>query len=170
MDTLYKNYHFFNYGWLIKYSPGHKVEYLSDRDYADVALNCGAGLVRNNITPYGEAGIFLMNSGRKGRDASHPFLHLSTSAYFLFNQDSKGNYLVNDNWFLNASIGEATNTSTLSMGAGYLYYSKGNYFTGTTLKVFIDIKLVKNGLTITPELISTNNFKQIFPGLTLKAF
>jgi hypothetical protein len=67
----------------------------------------------------------------------------------------------------NADIGDGEN---MNFGVGYLFARSGGYFKGVTTKVFFNITLMKKGLTLSPELIITNDFREVFPGLTLKVF
>jgi hypothetical protein len=69
--------------------------------------------------------------------------------------------------FVNADIGEMEG---MNFGVGYLFARSGDYFKGVTTKGFFNITLMKKGLTLSPELIFTNDFREVFPGLTLKVF
>lgn len=137
-------------------------------DYLTMDGNMGIGLVRNTLTPYAEMGITYMNRQRKLDKNDYLFGRVSASTYVFFDKNAAGEYLVHDNWFVNAELGEKHDDQTNSMGIGYLAFQKGNYFKGTTMKVFLNLNLKKNRFTISPELIITNDFKQIFPGITLK--
>jgi hypothetical protein len=55
-----------------------------------------------------------------------------------------------------------------SMGLGYLFAQNGNFYKGTTLKFFTTIKT--KVVSLCPELIITNDFKQLYPGFTVKVF
>ena len=136
-------------------------------DILTLDANFGAGLVRNYMAPYSEIGFTLTH--RHPRYYGEKFqgfqYRLSTSAYFLFEKNADGKYSTQDNWFVNFAIGERNEPS---FGVGYLFRQSGNYFTGTTLKAFLDIRLLKKSLTLSPELIVTDNLKKAFPGITLK--
>jgi hypothetical protein len=138
--------------------------------------NIGAGLVRNTLSPSADLGISYINYYRRGQSRSYEFNTLFASSYFFFDRQADGQFLVSDNWFINIESGSSYDEEMLgvkirgfSVGAGYLAWEKGNYFKGTTMKVFASVRLL-SGLSICPELIATNNFKQIFPGLTFKIF
>ena len=81
-----------------------------------------------------------------------------------------------DNWFINfesGSIVESTQPGWLGketvIEVGYLALQKGDYFKNSTLKLYTNLVLTK-AITITPEIIFTDNFRQLFPGLTVKFF
>ncbi len=139
-------------------------------DYLTFDGNMGIGLVRNTLTPNAEMGITYMNRQRKLDKNDYLFGRLTMSTYLFFDKNAAGEYLVHDNWFVNAELGEKHENETNTMGIGYLAFQKGNYFKGTTLKVFLNLRLKKSSFTISPEIIITNDFKQIFPGITLKVF
>ena len=146
------------------------------RSTFNVQANIGAGFIRDKIAPVAELGITYILPGTKGSDVSS-LIGLYVSGYFGFEKDAQNKYTVNDNWFLNAELGDDGDnqftdyikTTRLTVGVGYLISQKGNYFQHTTMKLFMNIR-IKNGITLSPEVISTNNFKQYFPGLTLKIF
>lgn len=92
---------------------------------------------------------------------------LTTSSYSLFEKTATGAYEILPNNFVNLSYGE---NNDVSAGVSYLYWRDGNYFKGLTTKLFFNVTLLKKGLTLSPEVIFTDDFKQIFPGLTLKVF
>ena len=147
----------------------------SRRNAITVPLHIGAGLTRNIITPSAEAGIQFQRYTRWNSD-NYDYFKLTVSPYFFFEKDLSGNYLVKDNWFANLDIGsvyESNDKSWLgkraSVGVGYLVINKGNYFKNTTMKLYSELE-IRERLTICPELIFTDNFKQIFPGFTLKVF
>lgn len=139
-------------------------------------INFGAGFVRDRLSPVGELGIMYRLPGTRTKPTTS-ILGLYASGYFAFERNSEGRFTVQDNWFVNAEIGDegeneffnALTTSRLTAGVGYLVSQKGDYFTNTTMKLFMNIRL-KNGITLTPEIITTDNFKQAFPGLTIKIF
>jgi hypothetical protein len=77
---------------------------------------------------------------------------------------------------VNAEIGSEYDNKTFgvqsrraSIGCGYLFGPKGGYFQNTTFKVFTSIEVFQK-VTLSPEVIITNNFKQVFPGFTVKVF
>lgn len=157
-----------NESWQLQKSP----------DYLTADFNIGLGLVRNTLTPSLDAGISLIK-GRSNRftdDKHYMFYTLFASPYFFFNKNEHGDYITNTNMFINFKFGSKENDNYMglknrkaALGIGYLAISKGDYFKGTTLKLFMDIQL-PHGITLSPELITTDNFKQIFPGITFKVF
>lgn len=148
------------------------------QDFLTADFNIGVGLIRNQLAPCADAGLQIVKSFRKYNLEGYNYYGIYVSPYFLFEKNSNGDYISNTNVFLNAQFGGDGN-STLSLfglkttkwdiGLGYLIKSKGNYFKNTTMKAYLNIKLF-NSITLSPEIIATDNFKQIFPGITLKVF
>jgi hypothetical protein len=165
-DRLMKN----EYDIMLNHLGNHlKEQYLSINPYI------GMGLVRNTIAPMAEIGL-QYNKRVGGSQNYRDFFRVSAAPYFFFDKDAEGNYKTNDNWFINADIGSTYDGNekgwlgkTVSFGAGYLVVQNGGYFKNTTFKIFTDMQVVQR-FTIVPEIIFTNNFKQIFPGFTLKVF
>ncbi len=139
----------------------------------------GVGLLRNTLAPMAELYLELQDRWKwkhSNQDRYYSFYRVSASPYFLFDKNAKGEYTVNDNWFVNAEIGTEYDNKTFgvqsrraSIGCGYLFGPKGGYFQNTTFKVFTNIEILPK-VTLSPELIITNDFKQVFPGITLKVF
>lgn len=145
------------------------------RNTLSVDVNIGAGLIRNMVAPMTQEGIRYTRH-TKWNHKNYDFFSVFASQYFLFEKDASGNFLVKDNWFINADVGSVYDGNEVgwlgkkvSFGVGYLVVNKGDYFKNNTFKVFTDLQVVQR-FTIVPELIFTNNFKQIFPGITLKVF
>ncbi len=153
---------------------------INPSDKLTISLNMGVGLVRNTLVPTAEIGISIYNMRQAYYTRSFQSHEINTQAtlsmspYFFFSRGGDGKHYVADNWFANFSIGGATQflgvtTPLMTAGVGYLLIPKGDIFKGTTMKAFLSVKL-RHSVTICPEIISTNNFKQIFPGITLKIF
>ena len=145
--------------------------------HADMfTINVAGGIsaVRNTIAPFSEV-VFSLNLSRELANYSyyHVF-NLVAQPLFFFDKDAAGNHYIYDNWFINAEFGEEErdrkkdNFPNMSMGVGYLAFKKGDYFKGNTFKFYLSITNVKGILTYSPELIFTNDFKQIFPALSVK--
>jgi hypothetical protein len=158
---------FKQYGGLVNYDGPQQWASIRRNDILTLDANFGAGMIRNYMAPYSEMGFTLTHRhpryyGEKFQGLQY---RLFTSAYFLFEKNADGKYSTQDNWFVNFAIGERNEPS---FGVGYLFRQSGNYFTGTTLKAFLDIRLLKKSLTLSPELIVTDNLKKAFPAITLK--
>lgn len=149
----------------------------SRQDFLTVDFNMGAGLVRNKLAPTLDAGLQIQQSFKKFNLDGFNTYSLFVQPYFLFDKNANGDHIANTNMFVNFSWGTGSEigdhfgllSKQNTIGVGYLVLSKGNYFKNNTFKVFYEAKL-KSGVTLSPELIITDNFKQIFPGLTLKVF
>ena len=149
----------------------HKPRFLS------VNATIGVGLVRNTVTPTADIGI---QYNKYWYPDMHNLFRLSVSPYCFFDKDAQGNFILNDNWFINADIGSSYDNGQTgyvggwfgkecTFGVGYLFAGKGGYFKNSTFKLFTDVMQIR-GITIVPEFIFTNDFKQIFPGITVKVF
>jgi hypothetical protein len=151
------------------------ISFLHDNDQLTLHGNIGAGLTMNTLVPTAELGLAINSPWGHG-SKTFSFFRLYASSFYFFEKTAEGSYSLKDNYFVNFSLGSEYDKpernwvgKVADFGVGYLLSPKGSYFKGTTIKVFTDIKLM-NGLTVAPEIISTNNFKQFFPGLTLKIF
>ncbi|MBX2905045.1 MAG: hypothetical protein KF744_03350 [Taibaiella sp.] len=136
-------------------------------------VNGGAGVVRNSISPTTDIGI-AWNRYLRRKDAGHYITALSASPYFFFERGSDRNFYMSTCWFVNLEAGGTFDHDMLDMklksyswGVGYLALQNGDTFKGITTKVFFNARLA-NGLFFCPELLATNTFKQIFPGITMK--
>ncbi len=136
-------------------------------------VNGGAGVVRNSISPITDIGI-SWNRYLRRKDAGHFFTALSASPCFFFERDSDRNFYASSCWFVNLEAGGSFNEEMLGMklksyswGVGYMALQTGDIFKGITTKVFFNARLA-NGLFFCPELLATDTFGQIFPGITVK--
>jgi len=136
----------------------------------------GAGLIRNVISPTFDIQLtFNYNNKYK--------FTFSTSSYFFFERDVNRDFTMYRNTFVtlqymfklkaknlikreeNNSNGK--NSWSSGIGLGYLIESEGDYFQGTTFKIFYSTKIGRR-ITFVPELIITDDFKTVFPGVTVK--
>lgn len=138
--------------------------------------NIGTGTIRNTIAPNADAGITYLKHVRGGLHTEYYFTSLYASAWFCFERNEKREYYTHDNWFVNIETGSTYDNEILgvqvksfSVGGGWLAVQRGEYFSNTTVKLFAGVRLL-NGLSLYPEVVATNNFKQIFPGISLKIF
>jgi hypothetical protein len=139
--------------------------------------NFSAGLIRNTFAPGIEAGISHIKFDRSPYPDHFYFTSLYLSSVYFFSSGGDGGQVVNDNYFVNIESGSAgmdddmlgVKVRSVSLGGGYLIISKGDYFKANTFRLFMGLRL-GSGLSVYPELIGTNNLKQIFPGMTLKIF
>lgn len=127
----------------------------------------GAGLIRNSLSPQFNIQLHY-NSKQKWQ------IGINSTSYFLFEKDSVKYYKTYMNTFINAEfkkqgafICDAKNPNNSGgLGVGYLLQKNGNYFKGNTFKIYYIKKLSE--IEILPELIITNNFKSVFPGVTIR--
>lgn len=138
--------------------------------------NMGVGIVRGQLAPMADMGFEYRSYWTQGKKECSIF-GIFASPYFLFEKSTEGTYHTYNNWFVNAEFGtagvkgdiELLNLQRFTIGGGYLLNPDGIHFQNTTIKVFSNITLNK-GITVSPEVIATNNFKNIFPGITVKVF
>lgn len=178
-STVYKPYRSFNHYKTTSGIVSSEYDWYYGKkrqDYLTADFNIGVGIIRNQLSPCFDAGIHILKSFKKFNLDGYNYFGIYVSPYFLFTQNSNGEYVTNTNIFLNAHFGGDGDYNPLGLkatkwdfGLGYLISSKGNYFKNTTMKAFINVKLFQS-ITLSPELIMTDNFKQVFPGLTLKVF
>ncbi len=175
--TIVYNPYFFGPNSFIKRKgvDAGNLSLIHDHDYINFNANVGAGVVLNTVAPFAEFGASLISQWLRGT-RTYSFYKMFASSYYFFERDAAGNISVKDNWFINASVGTNWGKAApgwvghnADFGVGYLVSQKGNYFKSTTFKVFTDIRLA-NGINLSPEFIFTNNFKQIYPGISLKVF
>ena len=137
----------------------------------ELSPSIGVGLVRHTFAPTIHVNLFYTHkdSWRVG---------LNSSSYFFFEPtlkaDNTKDYKMYVNTFINGEFlvhGLFDNTNAApqdwnGMGIGYLIGKSGDYFTSSTAKVYYISKF--KHITIMPEIIFTNDFKTIFPGVTIR--
>lgn len=182
----------FYHPYMDRYKALWKYDYLTDPIYGmepilprhtyhnTVApnLNIGISLLRSKIAPIANIGLEYRRYWKKDEN-DYTIFGLYTEPYFLFSKGSDAKFHTYVNWFINAEVGENhgknndvgyyVGSKTTTMGVGYLVNPDGLYLKGTTMKAFIDITF-KGGITVAPEIISTNNFHTIYPSLSVKIF
>lgn len=155
---------------LINYTSEGQWSISRSKDNIMITGDLGVGLIRNTFAPYAEMGLAYIRQLRPTawNNQGEMGFSLFASSYFFFEKGANNTYYTKPNWFVNAQVGEEQG---MSMGAGYLFSRSGDYFKGTTVKAFMNITMFKKrGFTLSPELIITDDFKQVFPGLTIKVF
>ncbi|MBL7717630.1 MAG: hypothetical protein JNL72_02240 [Flavipsychrobacter sp.] len=134
----------------------------------------GASLVRNNLTP-------IMNFGLEyqrrwiGTKKDYRSYSLYASPYYFFSKRTDGKYATHISWFLNVERGHTHKDEDddrfreISVGAGYLLNPDGKIFERQTVKGYFAYTF-KAGITVCPELIITNNFRNFIPAFTIRLF
>ncbi|MBO9562776.1 MAG: hypothetical protein J7621_08385 [Niastella sp.] len=141
----------------------------------------GAGLIRDKISPFLSLSLDFAPQRQDyylKYSPEYTFINLGVSSFFTFLEDEAGAFHTNHNIFLEGSLGNRMNNnvnnygnfSELAAGIGYLVYKEGTYFKGSTWKLFVSIGIKRSFIRIRPELYITDNFRKVFPGLTLKMF
>ena len=132
-----------------------------------IVLNVGPGIgfVRNQFIPkLAPTAAFLS----KGKEFS-----LTYDMNYFFERSEKRNFKLYLNAFLEFGLGikiwqKATGEEMIQkVTVGYLVQSSGDYFGKNTFKVSYTYPLLKRAIKMVPELYITNNFKSIFPGVSI---
>lgn len=155
-----------NLAWITKFVFPQTFAFMAD---------IGAGLTGGKIATMAQAGVeYRWPKMRGGNYVT--MMRASVTPYFLFDKSATGKLAVYDNWFVNLELGsvfrEEGNDYLLNketVGVGYLIKPNGGYLTGTTMKAFMNFPM-KQQINICPEFIFTNNFRTIFPAVTIKGF
>lgn len=160
---------FKQYGGLVMSEEPQSWKTINRSDKIVLDANLGMGLIRHTFAPYGEIALSLTRQSRRPHwgEYNRTAFSLSASSYFMFERSANNDFYSKPNWFVNASISEEKG---FAAGAGYLFAARGGYFKGITTRYFFDIRMLKKGFTLSPELIVTNNFQQVIPALTIKVF
>ncbi|MDI1354974.1 MAG: hypothetical protein PSX36_08650 [bacterium] len=133
-------------------------------------VGVGASLIRYTLSPSFHYG-FCFSHAEKWQAG------LNADSYFFFEQtlkaDNSKDYHTYINTFVNAEfllkgffdVVDGENI-WYGLGLGYLVGRSGDYFFGNTAKLYFVTKF--KHVTITEDLIFTNDFKTFFPGLSLQ--
>lgn len=135
--------------------------------------NVMAGLVRSAIAPGADAGIALNEYYRRDEAGDHFFTAASISMLSFFDRDDK-DYFMHNNFFVNLERGEVAQQRMMgldlqgySWGVGYLASRSGDQFKDLTMRLY-SAAWLKSGIIIAPEVIATDKFRHIFPGIAVK--
>lgn len=130
----------------------------------------GAGLIRNQVVP---------------QLAPRVEARLKNKSYFVdydmnyfFDRSPEGKYKMYINSFLDIGIGFKSKTGLFSsssapghyqrVSAGYLVQQRGGYFERSTFRLSYSYPILNNDLKITTHLYFTDNFRFVFPGVSLR--
>jgi len=92
-------------------------------------------------------------------------LGLSISSLHLFEKEESGKTTLESNLFLNAEWG-VSGRKNLDLGMGYMVFSKSDIFKNHTVHFYGRFPIGKL-LKVSPEVILTDNFKRVVPGISL---
>ena len=142
------------------------------RDQLTMNTYIGVALVRNMLSPTASLGINFSHLQKHDNSTSYIY-GVYAQPYFLFDKKADGSYATLTNWFLNAEFGASSQSSSKflrgTMGVGYLLKPDGYNFKNTTMKAFLNYTF-KNGINLSPEVIFTDNFHNVFPGFTMSYY
>ena len=146
-------------------------------------FNAGGGLIRSKFSPVLEGGVFFIPQRQDYYSVqwnpAATFIGLTANRYYTFEQNpNTTTFATFNNTFLNLSLGNRVNTSLRSnlllsgyeVGIGYLVEREGSYYGKNTFKVFGSVVTRSKFIRLTPEIYITNNFKEAFPGFSIKFF
>ena len=145
-------------------------------------FNVGGGLIRNKFSPVFEGGVVLAPQKQDyyfvGGYPSYSFLALTANRYYTFAQTAGSTFKTFNDTFITGSIGNRNNVklasnflvSEFEMGLGYLIEREGTYFEKNTFKIFGSVVTRSKFIRLTPEIYLTDNFREVFPGFSIKFF
>ena len=144
-------------------------------------FNLGGGLIRNKFSPVFEGGVvFIPQKQDYYSLQSLPaatFMALTANRYYTFEHTiTSTNSTTFNNTFVNLSLGNRFNTklrsnlplSEYEAGIGYLVEREGNYYGKNTFKLFASVVTKSKFIRLSPEIYVTKNFKEVFPGFSIK--
>jgi hypothetical protein len=134
-------------------------------DQISLFFNTGAGLVRDKLVPEIGLGVALLQNRRGTR-----YFGLTGSMHYFFDRLEDGKYKMSINTFVTLELAQTFSREGKvwqKVGIGYLVSEQGGYFGKNTFKLTLDLagKPRHGALHLIPELIFTDNFKTIFPGV-----
>jgi hypothetical protein len=149
-------------------------------DNIEILGKIGVGMIRDKVSPMIEV-LIGVNFWENKKPAFWKNFQVGWQPYFSFERGSDGNYLINRNDFVYLAFGKTFDSRGIKsqeesnfldlknwrVGLGYLVRQEGNYFQGNTYKLFFQTR-IKSKISIMPELIFTNDFKQIYPSITIQ--
>lgn len=147
---------------------------LAKSDVITGTFAIGAGLVRNKIAPNLNFGL-TFNKRKPGLNYDYKMYGVYASPYYFFNKQPDGKYRTYISWFINACYGNTyglksdSKFNEVSFGLGYLINPDGAIFQKQTVKGFFNF-VFRNNLAISPEIIATNNFRNIMPAVSFRFF
>ncbi|MGV3588431.1 MAG: hypothetical protein ACO1OF_15610 [Adhaeribacter sp.] len=143
----------------------YDVSYKRKNDQLALTLGAGAGLIRSQLVPKLSPTLALK---RKRMEYSVTY----DMNYFFERQENRQFKLYMNN-FLDFGIGtklfnRPENVDVYQkLTIGYLVHSKGDYFGKNTFKLSYSYPITNKAIRLMPELYITDNFKTIFPGISV---
>ncbi len=136
-------------------------------DQLALFFNTGAGLVRDKLVPEIGLGVALLQN-RRGTQ----YFGLTGSMHYFFDRLEDGKYKMSINTFVTLELAQTFSREGKiwqKVGVSYLVSEQGGYFGKNTFKLTLDLaaKPRHGALHLIPELIFTDNFKTIFPGIRM---
>ncbi|MEJ5993903.1 hypothetical protein WG904_05660 [Pedobacter sp. Du54] len=140
----------------------------------------GIGVVRDKVSPF--LGLSLDFAPQrqdfyfKG-GGMYTYINVAAVPYFTFEKDNLNRYHTFHNVFLEGSLGNRINNvkdygkvSEFSAGVGYLVRKSGPYFEQNMFKIFVTVGIKNSFIRVKPEVLISDNFRTVFPGMGIKIF
>ena len=127
-------------------------------------IGLGLGYYRDRFVPDMGSKLSFNLKDRLGKDWIE-FGALYTLQFF-FQREAESDYQMDLNGWV-TGFGKLTfgGGDEIGIGVGGLVHREGGYFKGTTMKLSLYSKQDNARFTFSPEVIFTNDFKQVFPAL-----
>ncbi|RZM25357.1 MAG: hypothetical protein EOO88_19585 [Pedobacter sp.] len=138
----------------------------------------GAALIKDKLSPYFSLAIDFAPQRQDYYTRAWPgmytYLNIAASAYYLFDRAENTNR-TSTPIFIDLSLGNRMNNGRVrqsrfdefGFGVGYLVRNEGDYFQRNTFRLFGHFIASNSVLRFSPELYITDNFKRVFPGISL---
>ncbi|MEM6816608.1 MAG: hypothetical protein AAF600_19835 [Bacteroidota bacterium] len=138
-------------------------------DFMEISAGVGLGYYRDRFVPdWGSKLAFQMHDRLGNKWLEFGFLY--TQQYF-FERDTENDYDLDLNGFLTGFWKIHAGGMEYGIGIGSIIHREGDFYEGDTWKLTLHglygQKKKSLKFTYTPELIFTNDFKQVFPALRI---
>ena len=138
--------------------------YHKELDNIELSAGVGLGFYRDRFVPDLGFRIAVNMPDRLGKPRLQ-FGLLYTQHYF-FNEVNEGEFNLDINGFLSGFTSlKGIGDYELGLAVGGLIHREGNFYRGKTYKFSVYTQKNESKISFTPELIFTNNFKEIIPAI-----
>jgi hypothetical protein len=146
-----------------------KIDHRYPHDLLGLHVGAGVGVFRERIYPelHFTAAFYFSNRFR----AFNQRVDFTYELKYFSGRTTEGNYQSLPNSFLSVSYSRnfaKERPRWTGIGVGYLIQSRGDLYTGKTMKFFFNSDIGSSKLNLVPEFYLTNDFKKFTFGLKLK--
>ena len=133
-------------------------------DKIEISAGLGFGFYRDRFAPDFNARLAIDFPDRLGNeDLKFGFIY--TQQYF-FKEQQDEDFDVDANGFLSGFVSSRVGSEReIGIAIGMLVNKNGNFYKGNTFKVTGFNRNVKSRINFSPELIFTNDFKNVIPAI-----